>query len=117
MSDAVARKARECKVTVDTDGLYRVESPSKSVYHVRIADGGATGWCSCPWGLHHPAAALETGCAHMRAVWARLREGEPEAEPQDAVSRAMAEYRRIRDAGGSEAEACAAADAIVGYVE
>ncbi len=31
------------------------------------------------------------------------------------IETAMAEYRRVRDSGGSEAEACAAADAVVGY--
>jgi len=108
----VDRKARACAVTAHPYGSFAVTSPtSGNTYAVTLYDEGATAMCTCAWGQTHPFAACETGCAHMRAVWAYL------VDPENLwrkVDQASATYARLRDQGASDAEAATDADEVVG---
>ena len=107
----VDRKARKCAITALPNGDFAVTSPSGPTYRVTLFDEGATAMCTCAWGQTHPFAACETGCAHMRAVWAYQTNPENVWRVTDQAS---ATYARLRDKGFSETAAAAAADAVVG---
>lgn len=111
---AIDRKARQCAVKRIGTGAYSVTSPSGRTYTVTVTDGGATANCTCAWGQHRANARTETGCAHMRAVWAYLSDPDNLWRVCDQASET---YARLRDAGYSDAQAAAEADTLVGYQE
>jgi predicted nucleic acid-binding Zn finger protein len=73
MSNDKTRKALACKVTPEGGDTFYVLSPSGRDYVVRLADGGASAYCTCPYGKAHPAMATEKGCSHALAVWLFLQ--------------------------------------------
>ena len=68
----MVEKARSCRVYESTSlNLFRVLSPSQSVYDVRVRNDGSAE-CSCPYGQHRPDEDKRSVCSHTIAVWLNL---------------------------------------------